>query len=276
MFCSNCGKEIPEGERFCSNCGADMPTSQQRPTERQHAQPPINERDNKTLVMWIVLALLLAAIVILVLVFVVFPAGKGDEEPENVIVEQTEEPEDTPVPTQQSTEVPTQQPTQQPMPTEATTELPTESKTLVGTGMEDGDTIYNFDVPILGGGNFVLSDNLDKPVLINIFATWCGPCVAELPSLQQIYDEYGQEMHVIIINVGEEESAVQQFVNDNQYTMPFALSGNEGPWPDEYFVEYIPQTFMVSTDGTIIKFVAGSTDHASFERYVIETIEASK
>lgn len=282
MFCSNCGKQMPDSGRFCPHCGADTQASMS-PAEPSYGQPyskpPHDQRDNKTLVMWIVLSLLLAAIIILVLVFVVFPGDKGGDKEDEAAL-RTEEPDDTPESTEQPTEAPTEAPvlTEAPVPTEGPAEPPTAppDSTLVGTGMDEGDIIYNFEVPILGGGNFVLSDNLDKPVLINIFATWCGPCVAELPSLQQIYDEYSDEMHVIIINVGEEESAVQQFVDDNQFTMPFALAGYEGPWPDEYFVEYIPQTFMVTTEGKIIRFVPGSVDHATFEQYVQETIEASE
>lgn len=74
-------------------------------------------------------------------------------------------------------------------------------------------------------GNAVqLSDFSGKPVVINFWATWCGYCVKEMPSLQKAYEAYGDEVAFMIINVtdGHKETKEEAlaFVEENGYTMP--------------------------------------------------------
>lgn len=132
-------------------------------------------------------------------------------------------------------------------------------------GFGVGDVLPDFSVPTAEGGVFTLSDHLGKPVFINLFATWCGPCVREMPEIAKLYDAHSSEVTFIIIDVGEDMRTVQSFVSDNGYSMPFACAEDGAPFGSGYYVEYIPQTFVLSANGAIVEFIGGSADYEGFE-----------
>ena len=69
------------------------------------------------------------------------------------------------------------------------------------TGYSVGDIMPDFSVPLVGGGTFTLSEHRGKPVFINLFATWCPPCVGEMPDINKLYGEYGDQVAFIIIDI---------------------------------------------------------------------------
>ena len=141
-------------------------------------------------------------------------------------------------------------------------------------GYDVGNIMNDFSVPTIDDGTFTLSENLGKPVLINLFATWCPPCKAELPDIEELYGEYSEEVAFIIIDVGEDADTAADFAAENNYTMPFAYSLDGEPMPD-YYVMGIPQTFVVDADGTIVAYFYGMATFEEFKSAIDEALGAN-
>lgn len=136
-----------------------------------------------------------------------------------------------------------------------------------GTVYQLGDKIEDFTVTTFDGKTITLSEVLKekKMVLINIWATWCGPCAAEFPFLQQAYEQYKDQIEVIALSCEEEDTdeALEQYATEKGMTFPVAkdtpdLAGAFG-------VNSIPTSIVVDRFGTICFLEAGSqSDVASF------------
>ena len=89
----------------------------------------------------------------------------------------------------------------------------------------------------------------DKPIFLNIWATWCPPCIAELPSIQELYEDYGDKVNFIIVS-NEDPGKVQNFAKEHEYNgLPFYLSASI---PNNFSTNSIPATFIVSSDGRVL------------------------
>ena len=141
-----------------------------------------------------------------------------------------------------------------------------------GVGYGEGDRMVDFTVPLIDGGEFTLSDNLGKAVFINLYATWCPPCVGEMPDIQELYDTYADDVVFVVIDVGEDKATAQGFAEENDYTLPFAYSV-EGTFLPDYNIEFIPQTFVVGTDGTIVEHFPGASNTAIFSAAIEKAME---
>ena len=125
-----------------------------------------------------------------------------------------------------------------------------------------GDKAPSFSCTTIDGKTFDLSKLSGKIVMINFFATWCGPCQAELPVLQKnIWDKYKNNPSFRLIILGREhsEKEVSDFVKTKNFTMPFA------PDPDRniyklYATQFIPRNVIVGKDGRILFQSMGYTE----------------
>ncbi|MBI9099001.1 MAG: TlpA family protein disulfide reductase [Spirochaetaceae bacterium] len=109
----------------------------------------------------------------------------------------------------------------------------------------------------LDGQQFNLSDFRGKVLFINEWATWCPPCIAEMPSIQKLYDRLKNDDEVVFVIVtNEKKSVVQTFIDENDYTFPVLLARSETPGP--FFSPSIPTTFIVSPEGEIVSKEVGS------------------
>ncbi len=92
------------------------------------------------------------------------------------------------------------------------------------TGPVDvGSAAPDFTLELLDGGTVQLAELKGKPVVVNFFATWCQWCVYEMPDIEKIYNDYGDDIHVVIIDVDEPIKDVERFLEKTPYPMPFAL-----------------------------------------------------
>jgi thiol-disulfide isomerase/thioredoxin len=111
----------------------------------------------------------------------------------------------------------------------------------------------DFQLETLNGEEVSLSDLRGKPVLLNFWATWCGPCRLEMPLLQEIYEDPGwseRGLVIIAVNLKESGATVQKFVEENNYSFAVLLdiSGRVGTL---YNTRYIPTTYFIDKDGII-------------------------
>ena len=120
---------------------------------------------------------------------------------------------------------------------------------------------------LVTGRTMKLSDLRDKPVYLNFWATWCPPCVKELPHIQSKYEQYKDRIHFLAISVDSEQEAPAQFISSKGYTFTVGY-GNEREISRAYNIEAIPASYIIGTDGTIKAQIVGSMDEADLERFL--------
>ncbi|MFC1949126.1 TlpA family protein disulfide reductase [Chloroflexota bacterium] len=127
-----------------------------------------------------------------------------------------------------------------------------------GTGVKEGDRAPDFQLQDLEGQTVSLIEQRGLPVLLNFWATWCGPCRYEMPFLQQIYQEWSDDgLVMMIVNIGESSSTVRDFLADNNLSLPVLLDTRQSV-AEQYGITGIPTTFFIDKDGIIQKKVVGS------------------
>lgn len=124
---------------------------------------------------------------------------------------------------------------------------------------DDGSVISNFDWKLKGinTGDYDFESAKGKVVFINFWATWCPPCRAEMPSIQKLYDDYGDKMEFVFLT-SEEAAKVNSFLDKNNYNLPAFNSYNN--WPSEFEVSSIPATFILDKNGKIVIHEVGALD----------------
>jgi peroxiredoxin len=107
----------------------------------------------------------------------------------------------------------------------------------------------------IGGNTYRLSDYAGQPVVVNFWATWCPPCVAEIPEIQAAYSEY--DFYLMAVNVGEDSGTTLQFAREMNMTFPVLLD-TYGRVSNAYDVSSIPITFFIDAEGVIRQIERGS------------------
>lgn len=115
--------------------------------------------------------------------------------------------------------------------------------------LEVGDRAPDFALPTIDGPTVELSELEVQPVLVNFWATWCGPCVMEMPYLQAAFEEKGTEAKFIAINLGEDVGRVRQFAQGRGLSFTIALDTKKTG--EAYNIRYIPSTFLIDQQGVI-------------------------
>ena len=121
-------------------------------------------------------------------------------------------------------------------------------------------SLPDFEVLDKDGNTVKLSDFYGKPILLNFWATWCPPCKAEMPDLQEAYEIYGDEVCFVMVNLtdGSRDTVevVKTFVADNGYTFPVYFD-TQSSAAMAYGIYSIPTTFLISADGVLLKSKSG-------------------
>ena len=128
----------------------------------------------------------------------------------------------------------------------------------LSTLTEVGDIAPEYSV-VADDGSSVESDNSrGKVVVLNFFATWCGPCIQEMPHLQALWDEFGtnEDFSMIVIGRGENPAAVAEFKSKHKLTLRMAADPERATF-NRYALERIPRTYVISRNGAIIYQTVG-------------------
>lgn len=119
------------------------------------------------------------------------------------------------------------------------------------------------------GEEVALASLQGKPLVLNFWASTCGPCRSEMPEFQSAFEEHGDQIEFAMVNVpdfnGETREAALQLVEQQGYTFPIYFDETvEGQM--QYGVTSIPQTFFITPDGKLAAYASGAIDQATLER----------
>lgn len=128
---------------------------------------------------------------------------------------------------------------------------------------------YNLDLQDLSGNVYSLEDFRGKTVFLNFWATWCPPCVAEMPGIEALFQKTNREEVVfIMISVDDDPAKVEAFLKKNNYSLPvyFLMSS----LPKVYHNNSIPRTYILNPEGFITSQKIGMANYntASFQAFL--------
>ena len=118
----------------------------------------------------------------------------------------------------------------------------------------------DFTLADLDGADISLRSYKGKVVLLNFWATWCPPCRAEMPSIEEMYGELkDRKFEILAVDVQESLATVKDFIEENEYTFPILLDTN-GSVGAVYGARSIPTTYLIDTNGYAVGFLVGSRE----------------
>lgn len=132
----------------------------------------------------------------------------------------------------------------------------------------------DFTLNTIEGEIITLSTLREQAVLVNLWATWCPPCRAEMPAIQKLYDEYkDQGFDVLAINMTYQDdfSAISPFVQENGLTFPILID-QTGEVARKYELRSLPSSFFIDRDGIIQEVVIGGPMAEALLRTRIESL----
>lgn len=118
-----------------------------------------------------------------------------------------------------------------------------------------GAADYNWQLTSLDGRELTFAEFQNKVVFLNVWATWCGPCVAEMPAIQRLHDAVSADGIALVLVSDEDAATVQDFVDQGNYTFPVYLSK---ALPSVFESDGIPATFVVNREGRVVLSYLGA------------------
>lgn len=112
------------------------------------------------------------------------------------------------------------------------------------------DADYDFTLVNAAGREIDFSEFKGQTIFLNFWATWCPPCVAEMPDIQSLYEKTGQEVAFVMISVDKNKFKAKEFVQNKEYDFPIYFM-KSGP-PAVYNTRSIPTTYIISPEGKIV------------------------
>jgi thiol-disulfide isomerase/thioredoxin len=129
----------------------------------------------------------------------------------------------------------------------------------------------DFTLATLDGATFGLHAAQGKPVVLNFWATWCGPCQRELPTLQAAAERYGDRVLIIGVDQGEDPQTVQAYVDQLGLTFPMPLDA-EFEVSGLYNVRGLPTTYFIDAQGVIRQMWLGEMNSITLAEGVAEIL----
>jgi len=121
---------------------------------------------------------------------------------------------------------------------------------------------YDWKLKDISGNTFDFGTSEGKVIIINFWTTWCPPCIAEMPSLEELYQKYKMNEDVVFLFVSNEETEVlYEFMTHKNYS--FEVYQSLTSYPKEFDVSSIPRTFIISKKGKIVIDKSGAANWSS-------------
>ncbi len=116
-----------------------------------------------------------------------------------------------------------------------------------------GNPAPSYEARLLDGGSLSLAELRGEVVLLNVWATWCAPCVREMPGLQRLHDDYADRGLVVVgasVDRGQAEREVRRFLDDRSLTFTVVLDPDQNV-AQRFRTLGVPETFLIGRDGVI-------------------------
>lgn len=136
------------------------------------------------------------------------------------------------------------------------------------SGPAVGEVAPDFELVSLEGESVLLSDLRGKPVLLNFWASWCGPCVMEMDLIQAQQDAYSSDLVILAVNVDDSIATVRSFAEDEGLTFTILLD-EDGDVQSQYRVSAIPISYFIDAEGVIQAVHLGGLDESQISRYLL-------
>ncbi len=121
------------------------------------------------------------------------------------------------------------------------------------------------------GETVTLKEHIGKPIVLNFWATWCGPCKMEMPAIDKLYKEYKDEVGFIMVNQTdgrrETKEKVDKFINENGYSFPVYYD-TEFEASYVYGVSSIPTSLFINAEGEIVDYHIGAMSEEILRKYI--------
>ena len=137
------------------------------------------------------------------------------------------------------------------------------------TSSESKNLAPNFTVYDLEGNEVNLTDFFGKPIIINFWASWCGPCKMEMPDFNEAYETYKDEIEFLMVNMtdGSRETidAASSFIEESGYTFPVYYDTDYSA-AITYSVSSLPTSYFLNAEGELVTYARGAINGATLEK----------
>lgn len=122
--------------------------------------------------------------------------------------------------------------------------------------IQAGEAARELSITQTDGTEFVLSAQQGKVVLLNFWATWCGPCMMEMPAFDMLREEYGEELSILAISIDDDVAAAETYLEEQGYGFPTALDPEQetlAVYPTDGF----PTSVLIDQEGNVVEVILG-------------------
>lgn len=127
----------------------------------------------------------------------------------------------------------------------------------------------NFTVYDLEGNKVNLTDFFGKPIIINFWASWCGPCKMEMPDFNEAYETYKDDITFLMVNMTdgsrETKEKASSFIAENGYTFPVYYDTDYSA-AITYSASSLPTSYFLNSKGELVTYARGAIDAATLQK----------
>lgn len=126
------------------------------------------------------------------------------------------------------------------------------------TDKQVSEAVYTWQLTDIDGNVHNFSNETESVVFLNFWATWCAPCIKEMPDIQKLYDDYGERVSFLLVTE-EKNTKVKAFLQKRGYNLPIYFA-RKTDIPDELMFKLIPTTYIIGRSGKIAMAETGAVD----------------